>query len=328
MSLDKLMSSLGAVFLQPASLLSVWVLGFALLLAAGWYAMSRRRVPSLRFLRRALFPRGYLTSPSARADQLLTFLNFTLFGMAGLGAIFAVPDLAGVTHDGLIRVTGRESLLALEPLPGRMLATLILFLAYEWAYYFDHWLCHRVPFLWEFHKVHHTATSLSPLTVYRVHPVDGYLYFAIASTTLGVVGGASLWLLGPVATPFVIDGQNAVLFVFMYFLMTLHHSQVWIAFGGKLGQAILSPAHHQLHHSADPAHYGCNLGNVLAVWDKAFGTLRLPERESPRLRFGCGDLGGDPHSVSSLLATPMIDAMRTLAPAQRHEPTPDALKSA
>jgi len=33
-----------------------------------------------------------------------------------------------------------------------------------------------VPFLWEFHKVHHSANVLTPITAFRVHPVDTWLF--------------------------------------------------------------------------------------------------------------------------------------------------------
>ena len=49
--------------------------------------------------------------------------------------------------------------------------TVTLFLAYELGYWLNHYVPHRVPFLWEFHKVHHSATVLTPLTNFRVHPV-------------------------------------------------------------------------------------------------------------------------------------------------------------
>ena len=47
----------------------------------------------------------------------------------------------------------------------------ILFLAYELGYWLNHYLSHRIAFLWEFHKVHHSATVLTPLTNFRVHPI-------------------------------------------------------------------------------------------------------------------------------------------------------------
>jgi sterol desaturase/sphingolipid hydroxylase (fatty acid hydroxylase superfamily) len=41
---------------------------------------------------------------------------------------------------------------------------------------------------------------------------------------------------------------------------------MWIAFTGVAGRILQSPAHHQLHHSANPAHFDRNLGFALAFW--------------------------------------------------------------
>ena len=82
----------------------------------------------------------------------------------------------------------------------------------------------------------------------------------------------------------------------------------------------MSPAHHQLHHSANPAHFtnpahfNCNLGSCLAVWDWLFGTLIEPPKESPRLRFGVDEPRADPHAVKALMIEPIVGAVGALAP--------------
>jgi len=63
---------------------------------------------------------------------------------------------------------------------------------------------------------------------------------------------------------FEIDGVNVILFVLIYALVQLQHSQFWLAFPGKLGLLLLSPVHHQFRHSMDSAHYNANLGGALA----------------------------------------------------------------
>jgi sterol desaturase/sphingolipid hydroxylase (fatty acid hydroxylase superfamily) len=41
----------------------------------------------------------------------------------------------------------------------------------------------------------------------------------------------------------------------------------------------ISPAHHQIHHSAKPEHWNRNYGEVFAIWEWMFGTLFLPSEE-------------------------------------------------
>jgi sterol desaturase/sphingolipid hydroxylase (fatty acid hydroxylase superfamily) len=77
----------------------------------------------------------------------------------------------------------------------------------------------------------------------------------------------------------------------MAFLLTyghLRHSNMWIAFSGVAGRILQSPAHHQLHHSANPAHFDKNLGFALALWDRAFGTLAIPAKAREPIVFGVG----------------------------------------
>ncbi len=72
------------------------------------------------------------------------------------------------------------------------------------------------PILWEFHKVHHTAEVLSPLTVFRVHPIDSLVFANIGAIVLGVTGGVLSHLFGPSLTPFTLSGANAILVGFIF----------------------------------------------------------------------------------------------------------------
>jgi len=307
----------GAVLLSPTSFLSIWVLGFALVTSAVWYCVSKRRLLRPALLMRALFPDHFLTGRSARADWLMTALALTVFSASWLVALLNAEAMTAHVQAALTALTGASAPLTMSAPAARTITTLVAFLAFELAYFLDHWLNHHVPFFWEYHKVHHTAQTLSPLTMFRVHPVDGFMYLAFVIVFESTSVGMCVWAFGPEASPLRIDGVNVILLVAIYLVVTLQHSQVWIPLRGLAGRLILSPAHHQLHHSADPAHYNCNLGYVVAFWDWAFGTLRLPEAKSPRLRFGVTGLAHDPHSAKGLLVTPVFDSVRTILPIPR-----------
>jgi sterol desaturase/sphingolipid hydroxylase (fatty acid hydroxylase superfamily) len=311
------------VLLWPNSYLSVWVLGITLAIAVLWYRRSGKRVRRWKVLRRALFPRHHLHGRSARADQLLTVLNHLVFTTGFVGAFLGLAVLAGTIRHGLAELTGTSQALAMAPWAAQAITTLLVFLAYEFAYYADHRLMHQVPFLWHFHKVHHTAETLSPLVNFRSHPVDGYIFAALSGTATGAMLGLCSWLFGAAAVPFTINGTNLLLVIAIYLIVSLQHTHVWIPFTGRLGRILLSPAHHQLHHSVDPRHYHSNYGSVLALFDRLFGTLRVPSKASPRLRFGVDDLAHEHHSVSGLLVVPFRDALAELAPASA---APDLVK--
>ena len=63
---------------------------------------------------------------------------------------------------------------------------------------------------------------------------------------------------------------------------------MWIPFTGLAGRILHSPAHHQLHHSDDPKHFGKNFGFALSLWDWAFGTLVIPAKTREPIVFGVG----------------------------------------
>ena len=172
-----------------------------------------------------------------------------------------------------------------------------------------------MPVLWEFHKVHHTAEVLSPLTNFRVHPVDSVVFYNIIAIFLGTTGGVLSHL--RLGDPFAIGGANAILVVFIFVTVHLQHSHVWIAATGALGRVILSPAHHQIHHSDNPIHYDKNFGGCLSLWDWVFGTLQIPERRRERLNFGVGIRARAHHTAIGGLITPFVGAWERLRPALR-----------
>jgi sterol desaturase/sphingolipid hydroxylase (fatty acid hydroxylase superfamily) len=83
----------------------------------------------------------------------------------------------------------------------RSVVTVMLFLAYELGYWFNHWLSHKVPLLWEFHKVHHNAEVLTPLTNFRVHPVYTWIFTNILAFSAAVANGFGNYVFGETAIP-------------------------------------------------------------------------------------------------------------------------------
>ena len=58
--------------------------------------------------------------------------------------------------------------------------TMVLFIV-EDAQILLHYMMHRVPLLWRVHKIHHSATILTPLTFFRIHPIESLLYYGRSS---------------------------------------------------------------------------------------------------------------------------------------------------
>jgi sterol desaturase/sphingolipid hydroxylase (fatty acid hydroxylase superfamily) len=159
------------------------------------------------------------------------------------------------------------------------------------------------------------------MTNYRVHPVDTVVFYNVLAVFVGLAGGVLTYLLGPASDPFALSGTNLILAGFLFATIHLQHSHLWIPAPGRLGRVLLSPAHHQLHHSTNPQHFNKNFGSCLAVWDWLFGTLQIPTRKRQRLTFGIEPLQRSHHTVIGALVMPVFQALAKLIPWGR-QPVP------
>jgi sterol desaturase/sphingolipid hydroxylase (fatty acid hydroxylase superfamily) len=251
------------LFLTTGSSFSLASLLSALSVAIAFLVLSRRpgkkRVKH-QVIFRALFPK-WLRRASFRADVRFLLLSVFAFGMLLGWAVLSLHFVSDTVASTLASTFGVMPSTGFNHFTNRSIATLCLFLTYELAHWFDHYLSHRIPLLWEFHKVHHTAEVLSPLTNFRVHPVDSVVFYNILSLLIGTTAGVLRYL--QFGNPFVLDGANVIIVAFFFATLHLQHSHVWIATTGFLGRVILSPAHHQIHHSDNPIHFDKNFGGCL-----------------------------------------------------------------
>ena len=162
------------------------------------------------------------------------------------------------------------------------LFTVTFFLVEDLSRFFLHYCMHKYKFLWRFHKTHHSATVLTPLTLFRVHPVEHILYFVRGMLVFGIISGVFIWLFSGKLTAFQVLGVDMFGFLFNFFAANLRHSHIWLSFG-RLERFLVSPAQHQLHHSA--RHGFANLGSTLSIWDGMMGT-RLLAQNKQKLHFG------------------------------------------
>jgi sterol desaturase/sphingolipid hydroxylase (fatty acid hydroxylase superfamily) len=304
-----------ASFLAPSSNCSIWSLAAALVLALGWLALRRklrgRRIrPSA--LMRALFLRRVLFHRSTRADLVYCVVSLATFG-AILG--WAVVSTSWIGEGvAAFLANGFGDRAPQTPTVALVAArTVVLFLAYDLGFFVDHTLKHKIPALWELHKTHHSAEALTPLVNFRVHPLDSLILANTLSLFIGVAGGAATYLFGKRTTSFLLFDDNVLMVLYIYLTAQLQHTQIWIPFTGGWGRVFMSPAHHQLHHSSDPAHFNCNMGASLALWDWLFGSLRLPSAQSPRLKYGASGFDHDPHGAIGLVVEPAAKFFAALA---------------
>jgi sterol desaturase/sphingolipid hydroxylase (fatty acid hydroxylase superfamily) len=301
----------------PASAYGAPALAGALALSVLYYAgrrQARGRRASVKGFVRSIFPKRILLHPSSLVDMRLWALNgiaFTsAYGMLGLGLFFWRDAIvAGLTH-----AFGPHAPTHWPAWTILTLATVLQVLAYELAYWSAHYAFHKIPALWEFHKVHHSAEVMTTFTELRQHPVEVIAFMNWIGLATGIVFGAMTYAFGPGVRPFTLLDGNILTMVFLLTYGHLRHSHMWIAFTGVAGRILQSPAHHQLHHSANPAHFDKNLGFALAIWDWAFGTLAIPSMAREPILFGLGSEGAPFRSALSALVAPCA---RVAGPALR-----------
>lgn len=308
---------LGEAFLAPGSSTSIGALAcsFAVLVVLGIPAGRKRRV-RLAAVRRALLPDRLWRSASGRADFAFFALGTLFFALLFGWMLFSSEQVAAAVSAFLPGP-------AAPRLPGWLgaaIATVAFFLAYEFAYWLNHWTMHKVPFLWRLHKVHHQAESLSLLTNFRVHPLEAVLFINMQSVIFGTTGALLDQALGARVDAWTLGDTNAIAFAFAVALTNLQHSHLWIGFGPRWGRLLLGPAHHQIHHSSDPAHFDKNLGSSLTLFDRLFGTFHLPAAARERLRFGVDDGETAPHGIRAALFAPFLPERQEPVD-QRHVPS-------
>ena len=251
-------------------------------------------------------------SRSAQADYRIAVLNQAIM-MGVAPRLVSTLGLATLLFEGMhVWFDGRPMLW--PEAPGWAVAalfTLALFLLDDATRYLLHRWLHAWPLLWCFHRVHHTAETLTPFTVYRSHPVEGVL-FALRATLVQACSVAGfVFFFGERAELVVVLGANAIVFAFNVAGSNLRHSHVRISYGRILERVLISPAQHQIHHSVEARHANRNFGTVLAVWDWIGGSLCLAER-GRALRFGLPGAGAGSHALAAVYLAPFRDAFAIL----------------
>lgn len=246
---------------------------------------------------REIFAREVWGHPSARVDLRWYFVNGMLFAAMLLPILAVQRSFAGLVAEGLGALGGARGAVRAPGAWVGVLMSLAAVVVNDLAVFLPHYAQHRIPLLWQFHKVHHSAEVLTPFTAYRFHPVDDLLNVASVTLIAGAFDGFLLWLYPFELVRLTLYGTNALLFVFYFLGVHLRHSHVWLAYPPALSRILISPAMHQLHHSTDPAHYDKNLGLVFSLWDRVFGTLFIPHGK-PAISYGLG--GGEERQFDSV----------------------------
>lgn len=168
------------------------------------------------------------------------------------------------------------SVVSAMPFAVQFLAILVLS---DITQYWVHRAFHKIPALWRFHSIHHSAETMDWLAGSRLHLVD-----AIATRALSYV---------PIYVCGFSDGAMFAYVAWVVIQATFIHANVRWEFRG-LRWILATPAFHHWHHAAEAEAVDKNFAVHLPVLDWLFGSYYLPDRwpESYGLAGGAKVAGG------------------------------------
>ncbi|MCI0601962.1 sterol desaturase family protein [bacterium] len=210
----------------------------------------------------ALFRKGFLTDLAH-----ITFNGYFFRRLFYSGASVYVAVRFANTMEALgIWDTLKSAVMKGQPL---WIQFPVLFLSQDFMKYCVHNILHRVPFLWQFHKVHHSVQIMDWIGNMRYHWLEVVVYNSLLFIPLSFLG------------------FNPKLFYFIaLFEITIgHFNHSNIDFDIKwLGYVVNNPRFHIWHHAADdPKAINKNFGIMLSLWDWIFGTAYMPEGRVPQV---------------------------------------------
>lgn len=180
----------------------------------------------------------------------------------------------------------------------------------DYTLYVWHFLTHKVPFLWRFHRPHHVDLDLDASTALRFHFGELLLSVPWRVAQVRLIGvsplGLSLW-------------QTLTLMEIMF-----HHSNVRLPFDieRRLCRLIVTPRMHGIHHSVVRKETDSNWSTIFAWPDYLHGTVRL---NVPQQGITIGVAGyQDPAQLTlgKVLEMPFVPALPADAPEREPLSTP------
>lgn len=196
-------------------------------------------------------------------DGFYMFFNFFLFSLIGYNAL---SNIGVQTFQDFLGLFDISNIVALNVSTWPKWAQwVVMFVIADFIQWNIHRMLHRVPWLWEFHKLHHSVKEMGFAAHLRFHWMETIIYKSIQYIPLAMIG-------------FGID-DFFLIHIFAIAIGHLNHSNIYLTYG-PLKYLINNPAMHLWHHAKHlPSKYGVNYGISLSVWDYLFKTAYIPEEQ-------------------------------------------------
>ncbi|MBD0830777.1 sterol desaturase family protein [Aestuariibaculum sediminum] len=197
-----------------------------------------------------------------------TFYMFFNFFLLNLIVLIALSNTAAQFLNDILSFIGISissfQLFDVDDLP-KVLGLFIFFVVGDFIQWNTHRLLHRIPWLWNFHKVHHSVKEMGFAAHLRYHWMEPVIYKSLLYIPMAIIGG--------------FDAQDvAIVHFFNIAIGHLNHANLGWNYG-PLKYIFNNPKMHIWHHAKNlPEHskYGINYGLTLSLWDYLFNTAHIP----------------------------------------------------
>lgn len=216
----------------------------------------------------AIFPWRKNQSLFRKDFWLDTFYMFFNFFLLNLIVLIALSNTAAELFNDVLKIVSLEIsdflLIAINELPF-LLRIFIFFIVVDFVQWWTHRLLHRVEFLWNFHKVHHSVKEMGFAAHLRYHWMEPVVYNSLKYIPLAIIGGFSAQ-------------DVAIVHFFNITIGHLNHANINWDYGW-LKYIFNNPKMHIWHHAKElpeEKKYGVNFGLTLSIWDYIFKTNYIP----------------------------------------------------
>ncbi len=215
-----------------------------------------------------LFPWRKQQSIFRKDFWLDTFYMFFNFFILNLIILIALSETVASFFNDLLNLIGLSiasfQLFDVDHLP-LALGLFIFFIISDFTQWNTHRLLHRIPLLWNFHKVHHSVKEMGFAAHLRYHWMEPIVYKCMLYIPIAIIGG--------------FDARHvAIVHFFSIIIGHLNHANLGWNYG-VLKYILNNPKMHIWHHAKElPNHvkYGVNFGLTLSIWDYIFKTSYIP----------------------------------------------------
>ncbi len=199
-------------------------------------------------------------------NLIIATLNGVLGSFVFAAIIVSLMQWSVDTQFGLLNWLGLSS---------GVLRLFIAFLLFDCWMYWWHRINHEVPFLWRFHRMHHTDPAMNVSTGLRFHPIEIVFSFLARLLVIPLIGLTFNELL-----LYEIVLQVVILF---------HHSNVFLFHKADdfIRLLFVSPHMHKVHHSELIHETNSNYSSVFSFWDRIFGSY-IYRNDVHNIKYGIG----------------------------------------